>query len=196
MQHESSSLSIAEQKTNVTSLVRFTFAIAAFVIGALFGTTASAFVLGGADGRLYFWGLDGSNGWSSDSPEEQRTIVQSAYIAPGRHVVASSQAMSRPQAVVDSRGDIYILRYANSVATTTKGTSSPDAWKIKPPPGRRATSIATGSDSWLATLDDGSVYVVGYLFDGSYPCIHCETSPPPRSASLPNGELAASITIW
>ncbi len=145
--------------------------------------------IAGADGRLYFWGLDGFYGWTTDDLNEQRSVVQGAYLLPGRHVKQVTSQLHLWRAAIDTEGDVYVLGYWPGYSTLPVLPSG--AQKIPTPVGVRATAIAAGSETWVAAMSDGSLYGWGSVFHDQGGCNGCAVA---KSYRLPENEQAINVS--
>lgn len=142
----------------------------------------------GDDGRIYMWGADSSDGWRNDALDEQRTIVRGAYLAPGKHAKQVASSYSLWHAAIELHGNVYVMGYWPEFDVYSSQPA--DARRIGLPIGRTATSVATALSSWLVTLDDGSIFGWGRLFNDFSGCNGCGA---PRTFWLPRDELAKSV---
>lgn len=178
-------------KTLYNSLRMRRFLLYAFMsLTALWCVTCNAaMTVVGVDGRMYFWGSDDNYSWASDALDVQRSIVQGAYIAPGRHLAQVASRQSVWRAAVDSEGDLYVM---GSWPEFSGLPSLPSGAKRIPLPANvHARHVTTYRQAWFAAMSDGSILGWGALLGDTVGCSGCGA---PKTAHLPDSESAAFIS--
>ena len=151
--------------------------------------SSAAAMIAGVDGRLYFWGQDSFNAPTTDELTIQRTVVQGTYLAPGRSVVQVDASYNLWRGAIDTEGDIYLLGYWPTTSALPVLPSG--AVRILRPANKRALSIATGLEAWMAVMSDGSVLAMARMLGDEMGCSGCGT---PSTYWLPDGELVATLS--